>query len=136
MRANPRAQLALAWLELEIVAEAADGDELSPCAEHAFDIASDIRMPGRTGLAALEIGSRRVVSPPRTSSTGGVRGGRGHHLLAHRSRAPPADRGRIRRNLRQAKPRWPAMDPRRSISADAALHALIIQGRELRLSTT
>jgi DNA-binding LytR/AlgR family response regulator len=58
MRANLREQLALAWPELEIVAEATDGDEaVALVAEHHPDIAFlDIRMPGRTGLdAALDI---------------------------------------------------------------------------------
>ena len=65
MRTNLREQLALAWPELEIVAEAADGDEaVALCAQHAPDVAFlDIRMPGRTGLdAALEIGDQsRIV---------------------------------------------------------------------------
>ncbi|MEO8134026.1 MAG: response regulator, partial [Betaproteobacteria bacterium] len=65
MRANLRQQLALVWPELQIVAEAADGDEaVALCAEHRPDIAFlDIRMPGRTGLdAALEIGEQsRIV---------------------------------------------------------------------------
>ena len=65
MRANLREQLAIAWPELDIVAEAADGDEaVSLCAEHHPDVAFlDIRMPGRTGLdAALDIGEEtRIV---------------------------------------------------------------------------
>ena len=65
MRANLREQLALAWPELQIVAEAADGDEaVALCATHRPDVAFlDIRMPGRTGLdAALEIGGQsRIV---------------------------------------------------------------------------
>jgi DNA-binding LytR/AlgR family response regulator len=58
MRANLREQLAIAWPELQIVAEAVDGDEaVALAAEHEPDIAFlDIRMPGRTGLdAALAI---------------------------------------------------------------------------------
>ena len=58
MRANLRQMLGVAWPELEIVAEAADGDEaVALCAQHKPDVAFlDIRMPGRTGLdAALEI---------------------------------------------------------------------------------
>jgi len=65
MRANLRQMLAASWPELEIVAEAADGDEaVALCAQHKPDVAFlDIRMPGRTGLdAALEIGDyARVV---------------------------------------------------------------------------
>ena len=65
MRANLREQLALTWPALEIVAEAADGDEaVALAAEHHPDVAFlDIRMPGRTGLdAALAIaGETRVV---------------------------------------------------------------------------
>ena len=65
MRTNLREQLAIAWPELEIVAEAADGDEaVELCAQHEPDVAFlDIRMPGRTGLdAALEIGDQsRIV---------------------------------------------------------------------------
>ena len=58
MRANLRDQLAIAWPELQIVAEATDGDEaVALVAKHRPDIAFlDIRMPGRTGLdAALAI---------------------------------------------------------------------------------
>ena len=58
MRTNLREMLASAWPELEIVGEAADGDEaVSLAAQHKPDVAFlDIRMPGRTGLdAALEI---------------------------------------------------------------------------------
>ena len=58
MRANLREQLAIAWPELEIVAEATDGDEaVALCSEHRPNVAFlDIRMPGRTGLdVALEI---------------------------------------------------------------------------------
>ena len=65
MRDNLREQLAAAWPELEIIAEASDGDEaVSLCAEHHPDVAFlDIRMPGRTGLdAALDIDdTTRVV---------------------------------------------------------------------------
>jgi DNA-binding LytR/AlgR family response regulator len=65
MRANLREMLAAAWPELEIVAEAADGDEaVAVCAQHRPDVAFlDIRMPGRTGLdAALEISEHsRIV---------------------------------------------------------------------------
>jgi DNA-binding LytR/AlgR family response regulator len=65
MRANLREMLAIAWPELEIVAEAADGDEaVALAAQHKPDVAFlDIRMPGRTGLdAALEISEHsRIV---------------------------------------------------------------------------
>ena len=65
MRANLRELLAAAWPELEIVAEAADGDEaVALCAQHRPDVALlDIRMPGRNGLdAALEISEHsRIV---------------------------------------------------------------------------
>jgi len=65
MRANLRELLATAWPDLEIIGEAADGDEaVALAAQLAPDVAFlDIRMPGRTGLdAALEIGeTSRVV---------------------------------------------------------------------------
>src|SRR5262249_21934715 len=65
LRARLREMLATAWPELEIVAEAADGDEaVARARELAPDVAFlDIRMPGRTGLdAAIEISERsRVV---------------------------------------------------------------------------
>ena len=57
--AQLKARLAAAWPELEIVAEAANGDEaLALAAEHRPDIAFlDIRMPVRNGLeVAREIG--------------------------------------------------------------------------------
>jgi len=52
MRERLKEQLAAVWPELEIVAEAADGDEaLAAFDAHAPQIAFlDIRMPGRTGL--------------------------------------------------------------------------------------
>jgi DNA-binding LytR/AlgR family response regulator len=59
LRAQLRARLAAAWPELEIVAEAANGDEaLAQAAEFRPDIAFlDIRMPVRSGLeVAREIG--------------------------------------------------------------------------------
>lgn len=61
MRDQLRQALARAWPELEIVAEAKNGDEaVSLCASHKPDIAFlDIRMPGRSGLeAAREIGDQ------------------------------------------------------------------------------
>jgi DNA-binding LytR/AlgR family response regulator len=65
MRASLREQLAIAWPELDIVAEAIDGDEaVALVAEHRPDVVFlDIRMPGRTGLdAALDIpGDTRIV---------------------------------------------------------------------------
>jgi DNA-binding LytR/AlgR family response regulator len=65
MRANLREMLAAAWPDLEIVAEAADGDEaVALAAQFRPDVAFlDIRMPGRTGLdAALEISDHsRIV---------------------------------------------------------------------------
>jgi DNA-binding LytR/AlgR family response regulator len=60
LRAQLKARLAAAWPELEIVAEAANGDEaLSQAAEFRPDIAFlDIRMPVRSGLeVAREIGA-------------------------------------------------------------------------------
>lgn len=52
LRAQLRARLAEAWPELEVVAEAGNGDEaLALAREHRPDIAFlDIRMPVRTGL--------------------------------------------------------------------------------------
>lgn len=61
MRDQLRQALAQAWPELEIIAEARNGDEaVSLCAELHPDIAFlDIRMPGRSGLeAAREIGDQ------------------------------------------------------------------------------
>lgn len=60
LRAQLRSRLADAWPELEIVAEAANGEEaLALAAETRPDVAFlDIRMPGRSGLeVAREIGS-------------------------------------------------------------------------------
>jgi DNA-binding LytR/AlgR family response regulator len=60
LRAQLKARLAVAWPELEIVAEASNGDEaLSLAAEYRPDIAFlDIRMPVRSGLeVAREIGA-------------------------------------------------------------------------------
>lgn len=60
LRAQLKARLAAAWPELDIVAEAANGDEaLSQAAEFRPDIAFlDIRMPVRSGLeVAREIGA-------------------------------------------------------------------------------
>jgi DNA-binding LytR/AlgR family response regulator len=60
MRARLKEKLAEAWPELDIVAEAADGDEALALFDlHAPTIAFlDIRMPGRTGLdVAAAIGS-------------------------------------------------------------------------------
>jgi DNA-binding LytR/AlgR family response regulator len=59
LRAQLKARLADAWPELDIVAEAANGDEaLALASEHAPDIAFlDIRMPVRSGLdVARELG--------------------------------------------------------------------------------
>jgi len=65
LRATLREQLAVAWPELDVVAEAGDGDEaVALAAELRPHVAFlDIRMPGRTGLdAALEIAeTSRVV---------------------------------------------------------------------------
>jgi DNA-binding LytR/AlgR family response regulator len=61
MRARLRESLATAWPELNIVAEASDGDAALECFEaHAPSVAFlDIRMPGRSGLdVAAEIGTR------------------------------------------------------------------------------
>jgi DNA-binding LytR/AlgR family response regulator len=61
MRARLREALAAAWPELEVIAEAADGDAALECFEtHAPAVAFlDIRMPGKNGLdVAAEIGSR------------------------------------------------------------------------------
>ena len=60
MRERLKEKLAEAWPELEIVAEASDGDEaLALFDAHSPQIAFlDIRMPGRTGLdVAAAIGS-------------------------------------------------------------------------------
>src|SRR5512143_2390429 len=59
LRAQLKSRLTEAWPELDIVAEAANGDEaLALAAEHAPDIAFlDIRMPVRSGLdVARELG--------------------------------------------------------------------------------
>ena len=59
MREQLRARLAEVWPELQIVAEARNGDEaVAAVAEHRPDLAFlDIRMPGKTGVeAAREIG--------------------------------------------------------------------------------
>lgn len=60
MREQLRARLADVWPELEVVAEARNGEEaVAAVAEHAPDLAFlDIRMPGMTGIeAARAIGS-------------------------------------------------------------------------------
>jgi DNA-binding LytR/AlgR family response regulator len=59
MRDQLRSRLAEVWPELQIVAEARNGDEaIAAVAEHNPDLAFlDIRMPGKTGIeAAREIG--------------------------------------------------------------------------------
>ncbi len=145
MRANLRAQLALAWPELEIVAEAADGDEaIVLCAEHRPDIAFlDIRMPGRTGLdAALEIGEQaRVVfvTAYEQHALAAFEAGAVDYLLK------PIDQerllqtvDRIRRNLRQPPEELEGLlaDLRRSIKPADARYMRWIKasvGRELRL---
>jgi DNA-binding LytR/AlgR family response regulator len=61
MRAQLRARLGQAWPELEIVAEARNGDEAIDLVQrHAPDFAFlDIQMPGRTGIdVARELGTR------------------------------------------------------------------------------
>ena len=145
MRANLRAQLALAWPELEIVAEAADGDEaIALCAEHRPDIAFlDIRMPGRTGLdAALEIGEQaRVVfvTAYEQHALAAFEAGAVDYLLKpidHERLLQTVDR--IRRNLRQPPEELEGLlaDLRRSIKPADARYMRWIKasvGRELRL---
>ena len=145
MRANLREQLALAWPELEIVAEAADGDEaIALCAEHRPDIAFlDIRMPGRTGLdAALEIGEQaRVVfvTAYEQHALAAFEAGAVDYLLKpidHERLLQTVDR--IRRNLRQPPEELEGLlaDLRRSIKPAEARYMRWIKasvGRELRL---
>ena len=145
MRANLREQLAIAWPELEIVAEAADGDEaVALCAQHEPDVAFlDIRMPGRTGLdAALEIGDQsRIVFVTAYDE---------HALAAFEAGAvdyllKPIDPerlmqtvDRIRRNLLQPPEQLEGLlaDLRRTIKPADARYMRWIKasvGRELRL---
>jgi len=145
MRANLREQLALAWPELEIVAEAADGDEaVALCAQHRPDIAFlDIRMPGRTGLdAALEIGEQaRVVfvTAYEQHALAAFEAGAVDYLLKpidHERLLQTVDR--IRRNLRQPPEELEGLlaDLRRSIKPADARYMRWIKasvGRELRL---
>ena len=145
MRANLREQLALAWPELEIVAEAADGDEaIALCAQHRPDVAFlDIRMPGRTGLdAALEIGEQaRVVfvTAYEQHALAAFEAGAVDYLLKpieHERLLQTVDR--IRRNLRQPPAELEGLlaDLRRSIKPADARYMRWIKasvGRELRL---
>ena len=145
MRANLREQLALAWPELEIVAEAADGDEaVDLCAQHKPDVAFlDIRMPGRTGLdAALEIGdqSRIVfVTAYDEHALAAFEAGAVDYLL----KPIEQDRllqtvDRIRKNLQQPPEQLEGLlaDLRRTIKPADARYMRWIKasvGRELRL---
>ena len=145
MRANLREQLALAWPELEIVAEAADGDEaVALCAQHAPDVAFlDIRMPGRTGLdAALEIGERSrivFVTAYDEHALAAFEAGAVDYLLKpidHERLLQTIDR--IRKNLQQPPAELEGLlaDLRRTIKPADARYMRWIKasvGRELRL---
>jgi DNA-binding LytR/AlgR family response regulator len=145
MRANLREQLAMAWPELDIVAEAADGDEaVALCARYSPDIAFlDIRMPGRTGLdAALEIGDQaRVVfvTAYEEHALAAFEAGAADYLLKpieHERLVHTVDR--LRRNLRQPPEELEGLlaDLRRTIKPAEARYMHWIKasvGRELRL---
>jgi DNA-binding LytR/AlgR family response regulator len=145
MRANLREQLALVWPELEIVAEAADGDDaVALCAHHRPDVAFlDIRMPGRTGLdAALDIGNQaRVVfvTAYEQHALAAFEAGAVDYLLKPidpERLAQTVDR--IRRNLRQPPEALEGLlaDLRRTIKPVDARYMRWIKagvGRELRL---
>ena len=145
MRANLREQLAIAWPELDIVAEAADGDEaVSLCATHHPDVAFlDIRMPGRTGLdAALDIGDETrivFVTAYEQHALAAFEAGAVDYLLK------PIDPSRlsqtidrIEKNLRQPQEPLEGLlaDLRRTIKPADARYMRWIKatvGRELRL---
>ena len=145
MRANLREQLAIAWPELDVVAEAADGDEaVSLCALHHPDVAFlDIRMPGRTGLdAALDIGDETrivFVTAYEQHALAAFEAGAVDYLLK------PIDPSRlsqtidrIEKNLRQPQPPLEGLlaDLRRTIKPADARYMRWIKatvGRELRL---
>lgn len=145
MRANLREQLALAWPELRVVAEAADGDAaVALCAEHQPDIAFlDIRMPGRTGLdAALEIDDQtRVVfvTAYEEHALAAFEAGAVDYLLKPIDPERLAQTiDRIRRNLKQPPEALAGLlaDLRRTIKPSAARYMRWIKatiGRELRL---
>jgi len=145
MRANLREQLALAWPELDIVAEAADGDEaVALCAQYRPDVAFlDIRMPGRTGLdAALEIGdATRVVfvTAYEQHALAAFEAGAVDYLLKPIEQDRLAQTvDRIRRNLQQPPEALEGLlaDLRRSIKPADARYMRWIKasiGRELRL---
>jgi len=145
MRANLREQLALAWPELRIVAEAVDGDEaVALCAEYQPDIAFlDIRMPGRTGLdAALEIDDQtRVVfvTAYEEHALAAFEAGAVDYLLKPIDPERLAQTiDRIRRNLKQPPEALAGLlaDLRRTIKPPEARYMRWIKatiGRELRL---
>lgn len=145
MRANLRERLGLAWPELQIVAEAVDGDEaVALCATHRPDVAFlDIRMPGRTGLdAALEIGGRSrivFVTAYEQHALAAFEAGAVDYLLKPidpERLAQTVDR--IRRNLRQPPEALEGLlaDLRRTIKPADARYMRWIKasvGRDLRL---
>ena len=145
MRANLREQLARVWPELDIVAEAADGDEaVALCAQLRPDVAFlDIRMPGRSGLdAALEIGDlARVVfvTAFEQHALAAFETGAVDYLLKpidHERLVRTVDR--IQRNLRQPPQELEGLlaDLRRTIKPADARYMRWIKasvGRELRL---
>lgn len=145
MRSNLREQLAIAWPELEIVAEAADGDEaVALCAQHRPDVAFlDIRMPGRTGLdAALEIAEQaRVVfvTAYEQHALEAFEAGAVDYLLKPIDQERLAQTvDRIRRNLRRPPEEIEGLlaDLRRTIKPADARYMRWIKasvGRELRL---
>lgn len=145
MRANLREQLARAWPELEIIAEAADGDEaVSLSAEHHPDVAFlDIRMPGRTGLdAALDIADETrivFVTAYEQHALAAFEAGAVDYLLKPIDPSRLAQTlERIQKNLRQpAEPLEGLLaDLRRTIKPVGAQYMRWIKatvGRELRL---
>ena len=77
MREQFRARLTEVWPELQILAEAKNGEEaVAAVQDHRPDLAFlDIRMPGMTGIeAARHIGDAcHVVSSLRTTNTPSMR---------------------------------------------------------------
>jgi DNA-binding LytR/AlgR family response regulator len=145
LRATLRELLATAWPELDIVAEAADGDEaVALAAQFRPDVVFlDIRMPGRTGLdAALEIGEMSsivFVTAYEQHALAAFDAGAVDYLLKPVEPTRLAETvERVRRGLGQARQDLHGLlaDLRRTIKAPESRYLRWIKasvGRELRL---